>query len=175
MRLFFFLTLLFSLSFAYNEDILQFEAKIFPKLILADKDLSSKIINNQIKITILCVEFDRSAAFNLKSMIERNYSALQGKKIVVEVLEYKNFSPEKEMSSAYLFLPSDDRARVSFIASVLAKQKRLTFAYSNDYLEMGVLFSLEIRNKIYITCNFNLLKQSHIELDNSILRLVKFQ
>ena len=175
LRLFLFLALFFSFSFAYNDNILQFEAKIFPKLLLGDKDLSNKISNNQIKITVLYLDFDRFAAVNIKNMIESNYANIQGKKIIVELIEYKNFNPSNAQSAAYLFLLNDDRAQVSFIASVLARQERITFAYSTNFLDLGVLFSLEVRNKIFITCNFNVLKSSHIELENSILKLVKFQ
>ena len=69
------LSLFFTTLFGYEYDelLLKAQANIFPKLILLDKDISKKVLNNQIVFCIVHHASDRIKSENIKSIIEKKF------------------------------------------------------------------------------------------------------
>ena len=79
-----------------------------------------------------------------------------------------------KLSTAYILLLGKDE-KILEISKILSSNSRLTFAYDNSYLDLGVIFGLAITSKVDILLNIEALKNSKIELQNSIFSVVKIR
>ena len=159
----------------YDLNVLSLQSRVFPKVILTDIDIETKTINNNIIITILYEKIDTQNAIEFQKMIQRNYKTLKDFDLSVKLLEYENFSQQKELSSAYFFLLTDNSEQLVLIANEITKKQRLTFCYDENYLDYGVMMGLDISEKVSLPLNFKSLKQSKIKLQNSIFKVVKIR
>lgn len=163
-----------SANSAYDLTILTLQSKVFPKIILADKDISEKLINNTIEITILYEEIDIVIVNRLKKSIEENYPKLKDFDVVIKTLEYQDFSKITPLSSAYFFLSGKEKDIVQ-ISDFIIKNKRLNFCYEKNYIDLGIIFGLEISSSVSLLLNLNSLKKSEINLENSIFKVTKIK
>lgn len=157
----------------YNPNILDFQAKVFPKIVALDNKIENKLVDNSIVFTILYEDIDLNTAQILKDKIEKNYTNLKNYKLEVKLQEYNSFV-EYDLSTAYCFLLGKKEVILE-ISTVLSKNSRLSFAYNYDYLDFGVIFGLKIGQKVDIFLKFENLKKSKIELQNSIFNLVNLR
>ena len=70
----------------YNSNLLDIQSKVFPKIIIFDKDIEKKILEEKIIFTIFYEEIDYNIALQLKDKIEiiknnLNYSLVETKDI----------------------------------------------------------------------------------------------
>ncbi|OCL82463.1 hypothetical protein [Arcobacter porcinus] len=154
----------------YNTNLLDFQAKVFPKIIIADNNLENKLINNKILLTILYDDIDLNSAQNLKEMLEENYITLKDFTFEVNLIRYNDFL-SSNISTAYFFLLGK-KDKIVQITELLSKNARLSFAYDDNYLDFGVIFGLKISSKVNIFLKLQNLKDSGIELQNSIFNIV---
>ena len=70
-KIFFIIFLQFSLfaNSVYNINFLDFQAKVFPKIILLDNNFEDKLLENSVVLTILYEEIDYSVVEILKDKI----------------------------------------------------------------------------------------------------------
>ena len=174
-RIIFIIFLPFSLfaNSAYNSNLLDIQAKVFPKIIISDNDFEDKLIENRVVYTILYEDIDYNTAEILKEKIKKNYNSLKDYTLEVNILKYSEFDI-KNLSTAYLFLLGKEE-KISEISKILENKSRLSFAYDDRYLNFGVIFGLAISLKIDIFLNLKALKNSKIELQNSIFNVVKIR
>ena len=174
-KIFFIIVLQFSLfaNSVYNINFLDFQAKVFPKIILLDNNFEDKLLENSVVLTILYEEIDYSAVEILKDKIEKEYKSLKDYNLKVNSLKYSEFNANK-LSTAYILLLGKDK-KILEISKILSSNSRLTFAYDNSYLDLGVIFGLSITSKVDILLNIEALKNSKIELQNSIFSVVKIR
>ncbi|WP_198305784.1 hypothetical protein [Arcobacter vandammei] len=168
----FFSTSLFA-NVVYNPKILDIQAKVFPKIIISDNDFEKKLIDNKIVLTLFYEEIDLNTAQSLKEKIEKNYEILKDLPFEVNLQKYSDFRSDN-LSTAYLFLLGK-KENITQISNILEKNSRLSFAYDDSYLDFGVIFALKISAKIDIFLNLQALKNSEIELQNSIFNVVKIR
>ncbi|MDD2790422.1 MAG: hypothetical protein PHU40_07130 [Sulfurimonas sp.] len=168
--LFYFFSATLFASGVYNQNILNIQAKVFPKIILSDNHLEDKLQDNSVVLTILYEEIDANAAQILKKSIEKNYPSLKNYKLEVILTKYNDFKSDR-LSSSYFFLLGDTK-QITQISNVLTTKSRLSFAYDDRYLDFGVIFGLKMSSKIDILLNLKKLKESKIELQNSIFNVV---
>lgn len=155
---------------AYNSSLLDFQTKVFPKIVISDSNIEKKLINDNIVFTILYEEIDLNTAQIIKEKIENNYTNLKEYNVEVKLQKYDTFM-ENNLSSAYYFLLGK-REKISQISQILTQNSRLSFAYDDRYLDLGVIFSLKIGQKVDIILKLEALKKSKIELQNSIFNVV---
>ena len=174
-KIFFIIFLQFSLfaNSVYNINFLDFQAKVFPKIILLDNNFEDKLLENSVVLTILYEEIDYSVVEILKDKIEKEYKSLKDYNLKVNSLKYSEFNANK-LSTAYILLLGKDE-KILEISKILSSNNRLTFAYDNSYLDLGVIFGLSITSKVDILLNIEALKNSKIELQNSIFSVVKIR
>ena len=174
-KIFFIIFLQFSLfaNSVYNINFLDFQAKVFPKIILLDNNFEDKLLENSVVLTILYEEIDYSVVEILKDKIEKEYISLKDYNLKVNSLKYSEFNRNK-LSTAYILLLGKDE-KILEISKILSSNNRLTFAYDNNYLDLGVIFGLSITSKVDILLNIEALKNSKIELQNSIFSVVKIR
>jgi hypothetical protein len=141
---------------------------------MADKQLEDKTIFKTIYFTILYDEIDLNIALKFKKMVMQNYQNLNEYQVSVNLLNYQDFVPNKKLSTAYFFLLGDEK-QIQSVATNITQNGRLSFCYNNEYLDYGILFGLEVTSKVSLNLNINQLKKSKIELENSILKVVKIK
>ena len=61
----------------YNLNLLNFQAKVFPKIIISDNNFEGKLVNNKVVLSILYEDIDYTIAETLKDKIQKNYSSLK--------------------------------------------------------------------------------------------------
>lgn len=144
---------------------------MFPKIIISDNNFEDKLIENKIVFTILYEDIDYNTAEFFKNKIEKNYNSLKDYTLEVNILKYSEFNI-KNLSTAYLFLLGE-KEKISEISQNLGNKSRLSFTYDDRYLNFGVIFGLAIASKVEIFLNLEALRNSKIELQNSIFSVVK--
>lgn len=104
-KIFFIIFLQFSLfaNSVYNINFLDFQAKVFPKIILLDNNFEDKLLENSVVLTILYEEIDYSVVEILKDKIEKEYKSLKDYNLKVNSLKYSEFNRNK-LSTAYILL-----------------------------------------------------------------------
>lgn len=157
----------------YNSNILDLQSKVFPKIILLDNNFEDKLVENSVVLTILYEEIDYDVVEILKDKIEKEYNSLKDYNLEVNSLKYSEFDINN-LSTAYIFLIGKED-KISEISKILTNKNRLSFAYNNSYLDLGVIFGLSITSKVDIFLNLEALKNSKIELQNSIFSVVKIR
>lgn len=166
-----------SLSYAnpvYDENLIRIQSIAYPKLITADKKLKDKLSNKLIELTILYNEIDSQVAKKYKKIILKKYNFLGKYKIKIKLKKYKDFNYIKPLSTAYLLLKSEEKD-IQKISDFLYEEKRISFSYDLEYVENGVMMSLEISSKINIILNKKYIETNKIELKNSIFGVVKLR
>jgi hypothetical protein len=169
----FFITTIFA-NGIYNSNLLDIQSKVFPRIIISDKSVEKKTLEKKIIFVILYEEIDFNMALILKDKIERNYKSLKDIDFLVELKEIDKFDKKEPLSTAYYFLLAD-KNKIHLISDFLIKNNRLTFSYDDTYLELGIIFSLKINSQIDLFLNLQELKNSKIELENSIFNAVKIR
>ena len=74
--LFLFSTITLFASGIYNSNLLDIQAKVYPKIIISDKDVEKKTFEEEIIFTIFYEDIDYNTALILKDKIEKNYRSL---------------------------------------------------------------------------------------------------
>ncbi len=176
----FILSFIFSLFFlsnlygaAYDEKILNLHSKVFPKIILTDKKLNEKLLDEHIIISILYEKVDKDKALELKKAIKKNYPTLNGKNMLVELRTYSNL--DKNLSATAYYMLRSDKEEILKASSLINKVNRISFSYDNKYLDYGVVMSLHIGKKVSPFINIKALKKSKIELNNNIFKVAKIK
>lgn len=158
----------------YNSNLLDIQSKVFPKIIIFDKDIEKKILEEKIIFTIFYEEIDYNIALQLKDKIENNYKNLKNIDFQVKLKKIDHFDKKEPLSTAFYFLLAD-KNKIRLISDFLIANHRLSFSYDDAYLEYGIIFSLKINSQIDLFLNLQELKNSKIELENSIFNTVKFK
>ncbi len=163
-KIFFIIFLQFSLfaNSVYNINFLDFQAKVFPKIILLDNNFEDKLLENSVVLTILYEEIDYRVVEILKDKIEKEYKSLKDYNLKVNSLKYSEFNRNK-LSTAYILLLGKDE-KILEISKILSSNNRLTFAYDNSYLDLGVIFGLSITSKVSLLLEDKILDISNIFL-----------
>lgn len=169
------LTLFLQNSYAvsYNSKILSLHSKVFPKIILTDKNIENKLVDKKLKITILYNEIDLNIANSLKNAMNEKYKTIKNIPIEINIQQYSEFN-KNQLSSAYYLLGGDKKI-INSICTNLQNNSRFTFSYDSNYLDDGVLMSLNISKKVSPIINLNVLKRSRIKLQDSIFKIAKIK
>lgn len=141
-----------ALADAYDPLLLRAQASIFPKIILLDKDLDYKLINNTIIITIVSMERDIDASGDLqKYILLKHGDTLGNKKLIVNTITYKEFNPDDKATS-YILLKGSEELLKSIIDHA-SKNKNIVFSYKYTDFKYNSLISLLVKEKTYIYFN----------------------
>jgi hypothetical protein len=157
----------------YNGGIIDIHAKVFPKMLLSDTKIETKLVNGAIKIIILYSDEDIAIANKLKTQMIRFYPMLKDHPFHVVLKEYQQFDSEESTTAYYELL--GDKKKVQSVNKTAQKNSRITFSYESDYLDYGTLMSLYVSDKVSPYISADVLKQSNIILDNIIYKIAKIK
>ena len=168
------LILLYTTLFGYKYDnlLLKAQAYIFPKLILLDKDIAKKAVDNEIVFCIVHHPSDLIKSKKIKDLIEEKF----GNKLDQYKLKVirKTFDKvrKKERINAYYILqgPLSEVKKITAIA----KEKNVpTFAYDPLYFKADVLISMTIENNSVLYLNPKVHKTYKIKFTDIFYQLVR--
>ena len=159
-------------AYDYDPLLMRAQASIFPKIILLDKDLESKLENNSVIIEILHSSSDTKTAFEIKSLIETQYkNNLGGKTLRVDLNSYKTFDKERYVTAYFVLKGADDIH--SKITSHAANKKRVVFSYDDKDFEQNTLISVLVKEKTYIYLNKSAIHDYDIKFLPLFYKIVK--
>lgn len=168
-----FLTLV-NLAFAYNYDdvLLKAQASIFPKIMLLDKKLSSKLIDGKIVYTIIYDKSDYLTAVEIKDFINTKFKGhLDKYDYKINLVEFDDFSDSTEASAIYV-LKLDKY--IKQIADIARNKGVISFSYDINNLREGLMFSLSIEKSTVLYLERENLYTKKVDFVDSLLQMVKF-
>ena len=171
------LTLLIAMSNAlqaadYDPLLLQAQASIFPKIIMLDKQVADKTIDNEIVISIISNNGDVAAAEILRAFIEKKYkNKLGSKKLTVKLNEFVNHD-SKSVYTAYILLKGTD-ALFKTVVTHASNKNRIVFSYDYEDFRNNALISLHMKEKIYVYLNKSALHDYDIKFTPIFYKIVK--
>lgn len=136
----------------YDTMLLSAHAKLFPKIVMLDKNLEKKLIEGKVRIVIVSGSKDVQAAQELKSMIATGYQGkLMQYSLNVETVDVAALNDANEASAYYLLSLSD--AQIQKVLKIAKKGNSMTFAYDINALSEGVLISVRVETRTTIYFN----------------------
>jgi len=171
--LFLYLTLI-NIVFAYNYDdvILKAQASIFPKIILLDKKIEDKLIDDKIVYTIVYDKSDYITALSIQNFIDKNFKGhLDTYEYKINLVDFENFSEKTNSSAVYVLNLSE---RVEKIAKIAREKGIISFSYDLNNLSKGLMFSLVIEKSTVLYLKKEILFTQKIEFVDALLQMVQF-
>ena len=136
----------------YDPLLLRAQASIFPKIILLDQDLETKITGNEVVITIISTTHELNTANKLKMLILDKYGGgLGGYKLSVNTVFFDDVD-KSELAAAYIVLQGPELL-IEKVVSHASSHKRIVFSYSYADFIYNTTISLYVREKTYIYFN----------------------
>ncbi|MEA3352337.1 MAG: hypothetical protein U9Q33_00775 [Campylobacterota bacterium] len=171
--LFLYLTL-FSFAFGYNYDdvLLKAQSSIFPKVVLLDKKIEDKLIDNKIVYTIVYDKVDSVTAVSIKDFIDKNFKGqLDIYNYKINLVEINDFSEQTEASAIYV-LNLDEH--IEKIATIAKQKGIISFSYGINNLKKGLMFSLVIEKSTVLYLKKDNLYTKKINFVDALLQMVRF-
>lgn len=167
--------LLFSqLLFAYNYDDLLFKAQasIFPKIMLLDKKIKNKLVQNKIIFTVVYDKEDYQTALHVKKYIDNKYKGHFDKyPYEVNLVDFAHLDIKTPASAFYVLKSSE--ANIKKVAKIAREKGAITFSYDIENLKEGLLFSLLIEKSTIIYMNKENLR-NNVDFVSFLYQMVKF-
>ena len=174
-RIFLFFILFVQSLFGYNYDslLLKADSSIFPKIMLMDKKIKNKLIDNKIIYTIVYDERDYETALDVKEYIENTFKKyMNGYPYAVDLVKFSQLSINTKASALYVLKSSTENIKK---AANIARQKGIiSFSYDINNLKYDLLFSLIIENSTILYLNKEYLHTNNIDFVDSLLSMVRF-
>lgn len=171
--LFLYLTLV-TLAFGYNYDevLLKAQASIFPKIMLLDKKLEGKLIDNNIVYTIVYDKSDYRTALDIKSFIDSKYNGRIDKYAYkINLVDFSDFSEKTEASAVYVLNLGE---HIEKIATIVKTKGIISFSYDINNLRKGLMFSLSIEKSTVLYLEKENLYTQDVDFVDSLLQMVRF-
>ncbi len=171
--LFLYLTLV-NLVFAYTYDdiVLKAQASIFPKIILLDKKIENKLIDNKIVYTIIYDKTDHLTALSIESFINKNFKGKLDKyEYKVNLVDFRDFSADTEASAVYVLNLNE---QIDKIAKISKQKGIISFSYDINNLRKGLMFSLVIEKSTVLYLEKETLFTEKIDFVDALLQMVQF-
>ena len=152
--------------------LLRAQAAIFPKIILLDKQLEEKQVNNEIVITIVATNYDDRIERQLQSLIEEKYkNKLGNKKLTINVTSIDNFNQDF-VATAYIILHGSE-SLFNKVVSHASNNDRIVFSYSYTDFKYNALISLLVKEKTYIYLNKSAIQLYDIKFSPVFYKITK--
>jgi len=157
---------------AYDHLLLRAQASIYPKIVLLDQDLGSKLHNGSIVITIISSDQDMMMANEYREyMLEKYQNKLDGKKFIVNIATFDDLD-KQPLSTAYIVMRGSEML-FKKVADYAASNARILFGYSRTSLDSDALISLQVKEKTYVYVGKNSVKKYGINFMPVFYKVVK--
>ncbi|WP_457748912.1 hypothetical protein [Sulfurimonas sp.] len=171
--LFYFLLAQALFGYTYNDLVLKAQSSIFPKIMLLDKKIEDKLVNNKIIYTIVYDESDYQTALHVKQYINATFKGHFDKyPYEVNLVDFADLSIKTKASALYVLKSSADNIRKA--ANIAEEKGIISFSYDINNLKYGLLFSLIIEKSTMLYLNKEYLHIKSIDFVDFLLQMVKF-
>ena len=167
--------ILFSISLfsaEYDSLLLRAQASIFPKIMLLDNDISNKINDKELVLSIVYEDTEYLSAKKFKKMIDSEHKNSLGDLIFESrLVNIKDFNTKQTSAAYYVF-----DTRSSDIKKVISHAKdtqRICFGYNYKDFDENILISLFVKEKMYIYLNKSVLQDYDIKFTPIFYKIVK--
>ena len=159
-------------GFDYDEVLLKTQATIFPKIVLLDKKLDNKLIDEKIVFTIIYPDKDYQTALNVKSFIDTTYNGLfEDYKYEIILMRCSDLSEQTQTTALYILNSCVD---VQKIANIAKEKGVISFSYDVNNLQKGLLFSLNIERTTVFYLNRDKVYSDNVDFIDPLLQMVRF-
>lgn len=170
--LLFFVFVNLAYSYTYDNLLLKAQASIFPKIIMLDKKLESKLVDGKIIYTIVYEKDDYETAVEIEKFIDAKYNGrFNDYAYKINLVEFSHLSKETQTSAIYSL---NSEKQIKKVVEIAEQKGVVTFSYDIDNLKNGLLFSLVLEKSTVLYCNKNNLYSQNISFVDSLYRIVKF-
>jgi len=174
-RVFLFFILFVQSLFGYNYDdlLLKAQSSIFPKIMLLDKKIQQKLVENKIIYTIVYDGNDYQTALHVKNYIDNIFRGHFDKyPYVVNAVDFSQLDATTKASAFYVLKSS--KQNIEKVADIARQKGIITFSYDINNLKYGLLFSLIIEKSTVIYLNKENLNANDIDFVDFLFQMVKF-
>jgi len=171
--LFVYFTLLsFVFGYNYDEVLLKAQASIFPKIILLDKKIQNKLIDDKIVYTIVYDKADYYTALSIENYINENFNGKLDKyNYKINLVDFKEFSEKTEASAIYVLNLDEHIEKIAIVAN---NKGVISFSYDINNLKRGLMFSLVIEKSTVLYLEKENLHTTKVEFVDALLQMVRF-
>ena len=159
-------------GFNYNDVLLKAQISIFPRILLLDKEIESKLVDGKIVFTVVYEDRDYDTALDIAKKIEESYKGKFEKyEYIINTVKFSNLNNETQATAFYTLNSLNNIAKVANIA----KEKGIVaFSYDTNNLQEGLLFSLVFEKSTIIYLNKESLVANKIDFVDSLYQIVRF-
>lgn len=170
--LIFFILTVTAFGYSYNETLIDAQAAVFPKILLLDKKLDKKLVQNKIVFIIAYEEADSVTATNLQTLLINRYkNSLSSYIFDVKTVEFSKISKDIEATAIYAL---NSQTNIQNLSKICASKGIITFAYDINNLKDGLMFSLMLEKNTALYINKENFKNNMIDFVSSLYEIVKF-
>ena len=160
------------LAAEYDPLLLRAQASIFPKIVMLDKQIEDKTINNEVVLSIVSTKEDIPFAELFRRLIEEKYKHNIGdRKLTVLVNDFE--SNDYESAATTYILLEGSASLLEKVVSHAANNKRIVFSYNYDDFRNKALISLFVKEKTYVYLNRAELHNYDIKFTPVFYKIVK--
>ena len=171
--LFFILFIQSLFGYNYNDLLLKADATIFPKIMLMDKKIKTKLIDGELIYTIVYDKSDYETALHVKEYIEKTFKKRMDRyPYEVDLVEFSQLSTNTKASALYVLKSSVENIKKA--ADVAHKKGIISFSYDVNNLKYGLLFSLVPENSTILYLNKEYFYSKNIDFVDYLLSMVRF-
>ena len=159
-------------GFNYNDVLLKAQISIFPRVLLLDKEIESKLVNGKIVFTVVYEDRDHDVALDIAKKIEESYKGKFEKyEYIINTMKFSDLNNETQATAFYTLNSLNNIAKV---ASIAQKKGIIAFTYDTNNLNKGLLFSLVFEKSTILYLNKESLVANKIDFVDSLYHIIKF-
>lgn len=152
--------------------LLKAQASIFPKIMLLDNDISSKLDDNKLVLSIVYSDKERIKAKKLKDMIDLEYKNILGEvTFQTRLVDIKKFDKTHNAAAYYIFDASSQKMKD--VISHAKGTHRICFGYNYKDFDKGILISLFVKERTYIYMNNSVFHDYKVKFTSIFYRIAK--
>jgi hypothetical protein len=152
--------------------LIKAQAIIFPKILLLDKKLNKKLVNNKIVFIIAYEEDDYIMAVYIKKLLLQRYkNFLSFHRFETKIMEFSEISEDTEATAIYAL---NSKTSINTLSKTCATKGIITFAYDINNLKNGLMFSLALEKDTVLYLNKENLNKHTTDFVDSLYEIVKF-
>jgi hypothetical protein len=156
----------------YDKILIKAHAKLIPKIVLLDKSIKEKLVDDKIKIMIVSKSQDMESAKLLGKYIKELYKGtIANYPLELEYVDAKLIDMDAKASAVYLLSLPDENMQQ--IMQLIKKRGLMSFVYNLDGLSQGALISIRLESKTVIYFNKHAWQSDLINLRPGFFKVVK--
>ena len=159
-------------GYNYNDILLKAQASIFPKIMLLDKKINSKLVDGKIIYTIVYDKSDLHTAQEIKEFIDKNNGGYFDKYLYeINLVEFSDLSHQTKATAIYTL---NSETGIAKVANIAKEKGIIAFSYDIENLKKGLLFSLMLEKSTVLYLNKDNLHKTKVDFVDSLLQMVRF-